>query len=386
MQFELSDEGRALVDRVHEIVPELAGAAREGEELRRVPDAAWKAIEDTGVFRMMVPRMHGGLELDLDAFVEVGLAIAAADISTAWVTTFLIEHNWMFCQFPDSFQRKLYAEADYALAPGLVAPAGQATRVDGGFRLSGRWSWGTGIMHSTWVILGASADSGGVWFFALPKEDVEVEDTWDVAGMMATGSHDLVVPDVFVPDERAVSMLDMNAGTAHGADLYESPLYRTPMIPILALAASMPLVGHAREVVRRFRERLTERTRMVSTQKAMEKPAAQIRLARVDTEVRQAELLLREVAREVMARRDAATLEDRGRWAASISHAVHQARRVIAEVAEGSGASAQFRSDPLQRALRDVNVASCHIVFDLDAQRELYGRLMLGLEPGVGAF
>ncbi len=386
MKTELCEEGRALVERVSAIVPELASAAREGEQLRRIPDASWKAIEETGVFRMMVPRALGGLELDLDTFVEVGLTIAAADVSTAWVTNFLVEHNWMFCQFPEAFQNELFESADYVLAPAAVAPSGRAEKVDGGYRLSGRWSWGTGVMHSTWVIVGAIVEGEGVFFFALPREDVEVDDTWDVAGMQATGSHDMVVPDVVVPESRAVSIIDMSAGCAHGATLHEGPLYRTPMIPILTLAASMPLVGHAVEVVRRYRERLGERTRMMSPKKAKETPPAQMRLARVETEVRQAELLLREVAREVMALRDEATIEDRARWGASIAHAVHQARRVIGDVAEGSGASAQFNSDPLQRALRDVNVASCHIVFDLDAQRERYGRVMLGLDPGAGPF
>lgn len=385
----LAQEAQALVDRLAALVPDLAAQAPDGERQRQIPDAAWRAIEETGVFRLMVPKARGGLELDLDAFLEVGLTLAAADISTAWVTSFLVEHNWMFCQFPESFQQALYAERSFVNAPGAIAPTGQARQEDGGFRLSGRWAWGTGVMHSSWVLVGGLVEGmgpEGIRFFALPKSEVKVEDTWDIAGMCATGSHDMVISDVLVPEERSVSILDMTLGQAPGSRLYDGPLYRTPMIPILLMAASMPLIGHAREVVRRFREKLTGHTRMLSPQKQSEKASSQMRLARVTAEVRQAELLLRDVVSDVMRLRNDAKPEDRARWSASIAHAVHQSKQVIQDVAQGSGASAQFHKDPLQRALRDVNVASCHIAFDLDAQRELHGRIMLGLDPGAGLY
>ena len=111
-----------------------------------------------------------------------------------------------------------------------------------------------------------------------------------------------------------------------------------------------------------------------------------MRLADAHVQARQAELLVRDVAREVAELRDRATPLDRSRFAASITHAVHQARRVIQDVAEASGASAHLASHPLQRSLRDVNVATCHVAFDCDAQRELYGRLLLGQDPSHGLF
>jgi alkylation response protein AidB-like acyl-CoA dehydrogenase len=158
------------------------------------------------------------------------------------------------------------------------------------------------------------------------------------------------------------------------------------MIPILLLAASMPIVGAAGVAAERFRERLGEHVRLNAPTGRAEKPAAQMRLAQAKIEAHQAELLLRDVAADVMRLRDAAQPEDRARWSASVSLAVHQARRVIQDVAEASGASAHFLDHPLQRALRDVNVASCHIVFDRDAQRETYGKLLLGQEPEFALF
>jgi len=376
-----------LVARAVELAPLLAAEAAEAERLRRPTDKVIQVLEDSGVFGLMVPRMFGGLELDLDTFVDVGLALAEADASLAWVATFYIEHNWMFCQFPEAFQRELFADRSWVLAPGMISPTGQAQAAPGGVRLSGRWKWATGVMHGDWVIVGAapSGEIGELAFHAVPKAEVTVEDTWDVDGMCGTGSNDVVIDDVFVPDERRISIADMVEGRGHGSRLHEGPLYHTPMIPILMLAASLPAPGQAHAAVRGFREGLADRVRM-GVVKMAERPATQIRLAEAEIQARQAELLLRDVADDVRALRNGAAREDRVRWAASLSHVVHQCRDLIAAVAEASGASAHFRSHPLQRSLRDVNTLSCHVVFDRDAQRELYGRVRLGFEPSIGIF
>jgi len=387
---ERSTEGAELIERVRALLPMLAEQAAEAERLRRPTDASIRALEEAGVFRLMVPRCHGGLELDLDTFLEVGLALGEADASIAWVATFYIEHNWMLCQFPEAFQRELFAGRSHVLAPATVAPTGKARPEDGGFRLSGRWKWGTGVMHAEWVVLSAAADPDGdlasFCFLALPASDVKVEDTWYVDGMLGTGSNDIVVEEVFVPAERTVPVADMVSGRAHGSVLHEAALYRTPMLPILLQAASMPVLGQARAAVQGFRRKLEDHVRLGSTKKQAEKPAVQMRLAHAHIELSQAELLVRDVVADVMARRGAASLEERARWSASFTHVVHQARRVVQAVAEASGASAHFQDQPLQRGLRDVNVASCHVVFDVDTQLELYGRLLLGLEPNSALF
>jgi alkylation response protein AidB-like acyl-CoA dehydrogenase len=174
---------------------------------------------------------------------------------------------------------------------------------------------------------------------------------------------------------------DLCAGRAHGARLHAGPLYRTPMLPILGLAASMVAVGQARAAVRGFQERIQQRI-LLSGAKQASKPAAQIRLARADVEARQAEGLLRALVAEVQQLRDEATLADRARWAASFALAVEQSRRVLLSIAEASGASAHFASHPLQRSVRDVSTLACHTVFDMDSRLEIYARTLLGREPG----
>jgi alkylation response protein AidB-like acyl-CoA dehydrogenase len=363
----------------------LAEHAAEAERLRRPVDEVIEALRRSDLFRLMVPRKYGGFELDLDTFLEVGLALAEGDASMAWVATFYIEHNWMICQFPQAFQEALLGSHGYVLAPAALAPNGVAQPVEGGFRLNGRWQWGTGIMHADWVIVGARAQGGGsvpdFRFLALPREAVKVEDVWFVDGMAGTGSNDILIENVVVPEERTVSIADMSVGRAHGSKLHEGPLYRTPMLPVLGLTAAMPAVGQARAAVRSFRQRVLERTPLATSAKQAERPAAQMRLARAELESRQAESLLRQLVAEIQALRSEASIPDRVRWLASFALAVDQSKRVLQSLSEASGASAHFQQHPLQRAVRDVNTLSCHAIFDLDARLEMYGRTLLGLEP-----
>lgn len=179
-----------------------------------------------------------------------------------------------------------------------------------------------------------------------------------------------------------MSIAAMSDGRAHGARLHAGPLYRTPMLPILGLAASMVAVGQARAAVRGFQERMQQRILMTSGVKQAQKPMAQIRLARTTLEARQAEALLREVVADVQRLRNEATLADRARWLAACALAVDQSKRVLLALSEASGASAHFASHPLQRAVRDVGTLSCHAIFDLEARLEIYGRTLLGREPG----
>ena len=389
----LPREGQALLERIQALLPALAAQAPESERLRRPTDVSIRMLEDSGLFRMMVPRVYGGLELDLDTFLEVGLALGEADMSLAWVASFCVEHNWMLCQFPERFQRELYTGKSHILAPGVITPTGVAAREEEGFRLTGRWQWGTGVMHASWVIVGALADlepgqspsPAHMRFFALPIEDVKVEDTWYVDGMVGTGSNDIVIDGALVPEDRSVSISEMIEGRAPGSRLHAGTLYHTPMLPILMLASSMPVVGQTRAIVRGFRERLKNHVRLSPTMTPQsEKPALQMRLGKAAIEARQAELALRDVADEVRELRDRASAEQRSRWIATGAYAVHQARQVLNDVSEGSGASAHFLQHALQRAVRDANVASCHIVFDFDTHREVYGKLLLGLDaPGA---
>lgn len=374
-----------LVGAAEALVPLVRERARAAELARQPSDEVVAAAADRGLFTMMSPHAYGGAELDLDTFFEVGLLLGEADASHAWVLCFYVEHVWMFCQFPAAFQAELFADRSFVLAPAMLSPSGRATPVDGGFRLDGRWQWATGVVHGDWVIAGAivSAESGfKAYFFALPRDQVTVEDTWHVDGMCATGSHDVVIEDVFVPAERAVDIGEMMQGAAPGSTLHAGPLYSTPMAPILSFAAALPVLGQARAAVAEHGRQLQHRYDLAGRSRQSERPGRQARLAAADLEVASAEALMRGVLGDVMARRARADEATRVRWTASIAHAVAVCQRAVSAVCESAGAGSHHLDNPLQRTRRDVNAMACHMVFDLDDRYGAHGRALLGLPTG----
>lgn len=378
--------GPEMVRRARELSKLLAEQSLEAEQLRRPTDAVIKALEDAGIFKMLAPKIYGGFELDLDTFFEAGLALSEGDASMAWVANFYIEHVWIFALFPQEFQEELFATKSYALAPSMLSPNGQATRVDGGYRLNGRWSWSTGIMHADWVIPAAIVtleDGKRVpMFFALPRSQVTVEDVWFVDGMQGTGSNDVLIEDVFIPEARMLSFAEMIEGNTPGSKLHPHPLFSTPMLPTLGLAAALPVLGQARACVRMFKERLLDRMAVKGTRRVG--TASYMRLAKAEMQVEQAYLLLRALVEDVMKIRNQSTRLDRTRWATQLAYAVSECKEAVNYICEAAGASGHFQSSPLGRAQRDINVVGAHIVFDLDARLELHGAAMLGEEiPGI---
>lgn len=363
----------------------LADNAAEAEAQRRPPDAVIEALRDARIFDIYTPRAYGGLELDLDTFLEVILELAKGDASMAWLTGFYITHNWMWAHFPTEFQDEVFRDAPHALAPAAIAPSGVAEPAADGVRVSGRWSWGTGINHSPdWVIVGthtANPDGGvpEIRLCAVPRAEVVVEDVWHTSGMRATGSHDLIIENVTLPSQQTLLASPLAEGVEHPE--HDAPLYQVPMMPLLMFAIALPIVGQARAVVDRFAERIQGRILLGTKTRQASTSSAQMRLARAELELVQAERQIRATTQELMALRSRATVADRARLMAATALAVDQAKRVVQSVTEASGASAFFSKDHLQRALRDVEMMTNHPTLSLDGRVEMMGRLMLGLEP-----
>jgi len=181
-----------LIDSLTSLAPMLEEHAGESERIRKPVDSVMKAIEDTQAYRYFVPKKYGGFEFGLEGFMDIGVALGAADISTAWVVTFCMEHNWLIGLYNQQAQDHIFGQQPYLIAPGALAPRGKATKVDGGYRLSGHWEWGTGVMHADWVLVGALTDHDGppeVCMYALPIADAKVVDTWQMSGMVGTGRY-----------------------------------------------------------------------------------------------------------------------------------------------------------------------------------------------------
>ncbi|MDE2561108.1 MAG: hypothetical protein KGL48_02575 [Sphingomonadales bacterium] len=378
-----------LVRRTTALKPLLASHAAAAEALRRPVDACWEAIRQTGCLYHFVPKRYGGLEFDVDTFIDAMLPLSEGCASTGWVAAFCVEHNWMLSLFPQGAQDETFGGAfPYVVAPGVTAPPGNAEPVEGGFRLSGRWKWGTGIMHSDWVIVAGKLALDGppqVRMFALPATEVEVLDTWFVDGMIATGSNDIACNDVFVPEHRSLDVTTMRTGTSPGARLHaHNPVYRVPMTPFLAVTAAISAIGAARSALAGFEERIGVRVMYGTTTRQDEKPAAHMRLGESAALTSAAELLIRDVGRRTVAcvaDGAEASLDLRIELRTQVALAVDMARKAIRLLADGAGSSSHLLSDPIQRAQRDINVMASHIVYDFDLATELLGRSRIGLAP-----
>ena len=374
-----------LIENLVSLAPLLEEHAGEAERLRKPVDSVMQAIETTQAYRWFVPRKYGGFEFSLEGFMEVGMALGAADISTAWVVTFCMEHNWLVGLYSKEAQDHIFGQQPYIIAPGALAPKGKATSVEGGYRVSGHWEWGTGVMHADWVMVGALTDHDGppeLCMYTLPISDAKIVDTWQMSGMVGTGSNDIVVEDAFVPECLRQNLSEMRAGESPGAAYHQTPTYRMPMLPVLGLTAASPAVGCARRTVERFKERLKERTVYGTQDKQSERALAQSRLAHLTVRIRTTESTLRQIARDVAAwgeSGEACPDLERAELRVRIGHVVRESRNIVREVVEESGAHAHNLANPLGRALRDLETLSCHTVFDLDIATESYGRLLLGL-------
>ena len=380
-----------LVARIRELVPMVEAHAAQAERERKPVDAVMQAIEDTGAYRFFVPKRYGGFEFSLKSFMEIGMLLGEGCLSTGWVVTFCMEHNWLLGLFNEQAQDEVFGNQPYIIAPGALAPKGTATPVDGGYRISGRWEWGTGVMHADWVMVGALTANGDpenpeLCMYLIPRDKVSVLDTWHVAGMVGTGSNDIEVSDVTVPAHLRQNITDMRDGGSPGAALHGSATYRMPMMPVLGLTAAAPAVGAARRTVALFRERLSRRDVYGTQEKQSQRAMAQARLANAQIAVENAETLLLHIARQVMDWGESGQrceTEERAHLRLQIATVVRQARDVVRDVVESSGAHAHFLESPLQRSLRDLHTLSCHTVFDMDVGAELYGRLLLGLSPNA---
>lgn len=385
-------EQTEAVARARKLIPALKERARHAEQLRHMPDETIADLRQAGLFSLMAPRHHGGEEQPLAALTSAVVEVGKACGSSAWILCIYGIHNWIAGLYDRPLQQELFEGRDHVLFPGAFGLMGKARPVDGGYRLTGRWPFGTGVHHSDWVAVsaGIEGDEGSDRFsmnaqlFMLPRAAVEVVDTWHVSGLCGTGSHDVAVHDVFIPAHRGVGFMSIAMGTAPGARLSDSGLYTMPLFACLAAAATAPAVGMALGAIELFTERAKGRKLRFSRCLQSEQPQAQVRLSQSAAEARAAQLLLDAAVSQLdeSARaRQPLSIPDRIALRRDCVHAVALCKSAVLRLAEASGASAIHLDHPMQRFARDVSALSTHVVFDQDAAHELYGATAMGYKP-----
>jgi alkylation response protein AidB-like acyl-CoA dehydrogenase len=371
-----------------EFVARLAERAQEAEHIRQLPAETVADLTASGFTELLVPARFGGHQAEWPAILDPVRRMAHGCTSSAWTIGFYALHNWMIALFDQRAQEEAFATRPF-LAPAPLAPTGRGVPSGDGIRLTGRWSWATGVMHGNWIMVGALCgpddDPGAIYpaLALLPIGDARIEDVWHTDGMRATGSQDVVITDAFVPDHRLVRVVDIYSGTAPGAGLHDADTYRWPMVPALALLAAMPALGSAERVAEIYSDRLGERILAYEGVAQKDKPLAQVRLGEARVRLRALRGLLADTVGDistVVASGDPVPRPVRAEARLAAAHIVHESRAVIAHLLEASGASVHFTDNPLQRYQRDVDVLAGHVVFDYDTSRELAGALTLGMK------
>src|SRR5262245_30814470 len=224
-----------------EFVARLAERAQDAERVRQLPAATIDDLLASGFTELLVPARYGGRQAAFPAILDPVRRMAHGCASSAWTIGFYTLHNWMLALFDERAQEEAFAPRPF-LAPAPLAPTGPGRPTDDGVRLTGRWSWATGVMHGNRIIVGALCGPDEAIYPALallPAGDFQIEDIWHTDGMRATGSNDVVITDVFLPEHRLVRVSDIYTGTTPGAGLHHADTYRWPMVPALALLAAI---------------------------------------------------------------------------------------------------------------------------------------------------
>jgi 3-hydroxy-9,10-secoandrosta-1,3,5(10)-triene-9,17-dione monooxygenase len=380
----------AYLDRVRALLPVLRERAPHAEKLRRLPDETFDDFQETGLFRCIQPKRWEGYELDPETFYQAIVEVSAVCGSSGWILGVIGVHNWHLGLFPPQAQEDVWGEDTSIQISTSLAPTGTVERVDGGFRLRGRWSFSSGCDYCQWAALGGIAPTvdnsapPDARIFLIPRRDYRIDDNWYVTGLCGTGSKDIVVEDAFVPEYRTHSYLDAFHLRNPGQELNDGPLYRLPFGAVFPNSIAAPAIGVALGALEAFREQSQVRVNLRDGSRLAEDPFTQFRLAESAAEVGGAYDRMRGNMREMMELAAAGKeipLTRRARYRWDSAKAVDWSMRAVDRLMEASGGRGIFLSNPIQRAWRDIHAMRAHIGNNPERAAAVFGRSEFGLPP-----
>ena len=379
-----------LKSRAEALIPVLRERATRAEELRRLPDETIAVLHKTGLFRVLQPKRVGGSELPFRSLVELVAIIARGDGSTAWVLANLAAHHWLFGMWPKEAQDEVWGGSpDSLIGSALIFPRGRAHKVEGGYRLTGRWPFSSGVDPAAWNLIGGIAQEGDMGpseprIFLLPAKDYTVIDTWHVIGLAGTGSKDVSVEDVFVPDYRTLAVDQIVGGPNPGSEVNPSVLYQLPAISLFAFCIAGVSLGIAQGAIEHFVQTTRTRLSSYSGRNVADFNTVQVHVAEAAA--------LADAARSIMlgdcdeatlsvAAGNIPDLSARARYRRDGAFAATLCTKAVDILFAATGGGAIYAREPLQRAFRDVHAANAHYVLNWDINGAMYGRVALGLPP-----
>lgn len=381
----------AFLRNIDALLPAIRDRVGEVERNGTISPEVIGWLTEAGLFRAVQPRQWGGLELDAGLFFEAALRIASACGSTGWVASVVGIHPWHIAMFHPQAQSDVWSANPDTLASTSYAPTGQVHRVPGGFRLSGRWGFSSGVDHCDWVILGAvvpdDRDGLGPEFrsFLVPRGDFAVDpESWRVSGLAGTGSKDVMVADAFVPEYRTHSSTQVYEHADPGRVVNDRPLYRLPWSCVFPYAIATPAIGTAIGALALFIGNNRERVSVAGGRTASAGVDLHLRLAESLSEVEAAHArmtLTWQDFHERVRRGEEIPYVLRAGCRYDAAHAIAHCVGAVFRVLEVNGGRTMDAGEAFQRMFRDLLAMRNHISGTIEVNASTYALARLGAPP-----
>jgi indole-3-acetate monooxygenase len=359
-----------VLSQAREIADLARAMADDIDAARRLPTELVEALRDSGLLRAGAPVEVDALELPAATALRCAEEVARGDASTGWCVSIGITSTLLVAYLPPESRDELFGNGR-GLAAGVWAPQGKASRVPGGVVVSGRWAFCSGITHADVLFAGCVLEDRPA-VVALPTEQLQIQDTWHTLGLRGTGSHDTVAEEVFVPDNRVLSIFD--------GPVIDRPLYRFPPFGFFAACITAAAMGNARAAIDNFVELAATKKGVAASRTLAERSTIQVAVATAESALEAARAgyyQAIDAAWQASLAEPTVPLEARTRIRLAATHGARVSADVVRSMYDLAGGSAIYDGAPLQRRLRDAFTATAHFQVN-EASRELPGRILLG--------
>ena len=362
-----------LVERARAMIPTLKARARKATEIRRVPDETIAEMHEAGFFRILQPKRWGGYEMHPNVFFDVQKLLAEGCMSTGWVYGVVGGHPYELALFPDQAQQDVWSEDNSILISSSYQPVGKVEHAEGGFYLSGRWGFSSGSDHCQWVLLGAvvppakEGDAPDMRTFLVPRTDYTIEDAWHVFGLQGTGSQDIVVNRVFVPEYRTHRAVDGFLCQNPGQQENDAPLFRLPWAQVFLRLVSTSALGGTRAAINAALEISQSRISTNTGKASKSDPILLGAIAKAYAQLDEMELTLRRNFDDLIAIAESGQeipMEKRTRYRYQSASVVRRCADLVDDMMPLLGGRAIYTSSPIIQPWLDLNAARAHVAND----------------------
>ena len=375
-----------LIQRARDLAPTLRERAGVAAKLRRMPQETMDDFHRLGFFKVVQPKRYGGYEMDPSIIFDLQLELGRGCASSAWVYGVLNVHTWQLALFAPEAQDEVWKDAPATLISSSYMPVAKTEWVDGGVKLSGQWSFSSGCDYAEWAFLGGfvpteEGKAPDMRTFLVPRRDYEIIDNWHTSGLRGSGSKDVVVEDVFVPEHRMHKFSDGFRQDNPGNEVNSSPVYRYPFGQIHVRSVSTPALGAAFGALDAYVDYMKSKVSQATGGKARDSFTNSVTASDASALLDREVLVLRRNFQEMFShleKGEKIPLERRVRFRNDSARAVDAATQVVEKLFLTCGARAAFEDHPLNRHFQDVHAICLHHANGTEGPAANFGGVLFG--------